>query len=120
MNGTEIHHRIPRSLLRLYDVAFWGEDGNTLNDPDTALHRALVELEEECARYGIDAHDVSRGMLEMMIKESEVELSWEQHRRQEHAGDWARWGRRGGLRVLELYGRDHFRELAMKRWRKET
>lgn len=119
MNGREIHHRIPRSLLRLYDVVFWEEDGNMLNDPDTALHRAMVELEDECSRYGIDAHEVSRGMLEKMIKESEIELSWQQHRHEAHAGDWSRWGRRGGLRVLELYGKEHFRALAMKRWSKQ-
>ncbi len=86
----------------------------------TAVSRALNTFEEECRRYGIDHMDVSRGMLEMMIQKSEVELSWKQHRMEAHAGDWARWGRRGGLKVLEKYGREHFRALAMKRWRKEV
>ena len=124
MNGTEKHHQIPRSLLKLYDICFWSpeaaQEPHPVNDPRDALAQALNTFEEECRRYGIDHMDVSRGMLEQAIKASEVEISWRQHRMEEHAGDWSRWGRRGGLKVLELYGRDHFRELAKKRWRKET
>ena len=37
------------------------------------------------------------------------------HRRN---GDWIEFGQRGGLKVLELYGPEHFRELAYRRWRK--
>jgi len=124
VNETEIHHQIPRSLLRLYDICFWSEDAANepypVNDPKTALSEALNAFEMECRRYGIDHMNVSRGMLEMMIRESEVELSWQQHRHEAHAGDWARWGRRGGLAVLKKYGRDHFRMLALKRWGKEA
>jgi len=32
------------------------------------------------------------------------------------AGDFARWGRRGGLRTLTLYGRTYFALLAALRW----
>lgn len=115
---TERHHQIPQSLLKLYDICFWSEDaGNEpypVNDPRQALAEALNTFEMECRQYGIDHMNVSRGMLEQMIKESEIELSWKQHRQEAHAGDWSRWGRRGGLKVLEMYGRDHFRELAME------
>ncbi len=31
-------------------------------------------------------------------------------------GDWVEFGRKGGLRTLELYGKEHFRELARARW----
>lgn len=123
MKGTEIHHRIPKSLLKLYDICFNSDldyaDPLTLNKPTTALAQALITFDEECSRYGINGREISRGMLEMQIKDSEVQISKQQHRRQEHAEDWKRWGRKGGLRTLQLYGTDHFRELARKRWRKE-
>jgi hypothetical protein len=35
-------------------------------------------------------------------------------------GDFARWGRRGGLRTLALYGRGWFMLLASRRWEKIT
>jgi 5-methylcytosine-specific restriction endonuclease McrA len=33
-------------------------------------------------------------------------------------GDWVEFGQKGGLRTLELYGTEHFRELAYRRWKK--
>lgn len=38
----------------------------------------------------------------------------------DHAADWPRWGRMGGLRVLELYGPAYFVALARRRWRRIT
>lgn len=117
---TEIHHTIPRSLLRLYDICFWSEDApgvdHACNEPREALRIALDTFELECRRYGLDHMDLSRGLLEQIIKASEIEVSYEQHRREIHAEDWRRWGRRGGLATLQRHGRDHFRRLALRRW----
>ncbi|MGB3635854.1 MAG: hypothetical protein WA982_17590, partial [Rubrobacteraceae bacterium] len=54
------------------------------------------------------------------IEGSAVEITREEHRGEIHAADWPRWGRMGGLRVLELYGAAYFRHLARLRWNRIT
>jgi hypothetical protein len=65
--------------------------------------------------------DVSREELETLIEASASWVPatehWAGHSR---AGDFARWGRRGGLRTLTLYGSDWFASLARRRWEKIT
>ena len=60
-------------------------------------------------------------MLAALIKDSRVELGVEAHRAA-HAetGDFARWGRLGGLETLPLYGPGWFVLLARRRWQKIT
>jgi hypothetical protein len=64
--------------------------------------------------------DLSREELEAAIESSAVEVSREEHRGEIHAADWHRWGRMGGLKVLELYGPRYFAALAHRRWRRIT
>ena len=52
-----------------------------------------------------------------MVEESARELPAANHRRlHRDVGDFVRWGRRGGLRTLALYGRPYFMLLARLRW----
>lgn len=108
---TEVHHRVPRSLLSLHDrmVGREGLDGAAL--------QAWFDFEEECRRAGVSP-DLSRKELEATIEGSAVEVSREEHRGAIHAADWPRWGRMGGLKVLELYGPRYFAALAHRRWRR--
>jgi len=108
---TEGHHRVPRSLLSLHDrmMACEGLDGAAL--------QAWFDFEGECRRHGVSP-DLSREELEAAIEDSVVEVSREEHRGTIHAADWTRWGRMGGLRVLELYGPHYFVALAHRRWRR--
>ena len=56
-----------------------------------------------------------------MIEASASPVPTTEHR--EHhslAGDFASWGRRGGLRTLTLYGQGWFALLALRRWEKIT
>jgi hypothetical protein len=81
---------------------------------------AWIEWEEEAYRYGVDP-DVSREVLAALIKGSKVELGVEAHRvAHSDAGDFARWGRLGGLKTLALYGPGWFVLLARRRWEKIT
>jgi hypothetical protein len=110
---TEVHHRIPRSLLAAHDrMTAHGE-------LDGAALQAWFDFEEECHRRGVSS-DLSREELEDAIEGSAVEVSREEHRGEIHAADWTRWGRMGGLRVLELYGPAYFVNLARRRWRRIT
>ena len=60
---------------------------------------------------------VSRIELAAMVEGSVRELPAADHRQlHREAGDFARWGRRGGLRTLALYGRPYFSMLARFRW----
>ena len=109
----EVHHRVPRCLLGFFDRFIAGDlDGEGL--------QAWFEWEEEAFRYGVDP-DVSREELEAVIEASASSVPdtehWAGHSR---AGDFARWGRRGGLRTLALYGRGWFAFLACRRWEKIT
>jgi hypothetical protein len=110
---TEVHHRLPRCLLRSYDRFVTGElDGEGL--------QAWWNWEEEAFRYGVDP-DVSRVELEALIEASASPVPATTHRSHHlGAGDFARWGRRGGLRTLALYGHGWFALPARRRWKKIT
>ena len=105
----EVHHRIPRSLLSLHDRMMGCQE------LDGAALQAWFDFEEECYKRGVSP-DLSREELRDAIENSTVEISCQEHRREIHAADWPRWGRMGGLRVLELYGATYFRHLARLRW----
>jgi hypothetical protein len=110
---TEVHHRVPRSLLSAHDRM------TECAELDGAALQAWYDFEEECHRHGVSP-DLSRGELEAVIEGSTVEVSREEHRGTIHAADWPRWGRMGGLRVLELYGPRYFVLLALRRHGKVT
>ena len=107
--SLEVHHEVPRCLLRLRDRA----DAAGLTGE--GIQRWL-DFEHEAMRWGVDP-DVSRDELAGMVEASTVEIPAEEHRA-EHAGDFARWGRRGGLATLRLYGAPWFSLLALRRWKK--
>lgn len=108
---TEMHHRLPRRLLAAHDrmCSHKELDGNPLQE--------WFEYEELLLEFGLDP-DISRKELEAKIEGSVVEISYEEHRYAVHSQDWPRWGRLGGLKVLELYGAVYFSYLARRRWRK--
>jgi hypothetical protein len=52
-----------------------------------------------------------------VVEGSARELPAADHRRlHRDASDFVRWGRRGGLRTLAIYGRPYFALLARLRW----
>ncbi len=105
----EIHHRVPRCLLKVWD---WGH-GPGLEPEDL---QAWFDWEEEAFRYGVDP-EIGREDLAALIEGSTVELAGDEHRAgHSAAGDFVRWGRRGGRRTLALYGRPYFSLLARFRW----
>jgi hypothetical protein len=106
---SKVHHRVPRCLLGFYDRFAAGE----LNREGL---QAWWEWEEEAFRYGVDP-DVSREELEALI-EASVSLMPTTTHQANHSkeGDFARWGQRGGLRTLALYGSEWFVLLARRRW----
>lgn len=107
----EVHHRVPRCLLKTYDRA----QGPGLEPEDL---QAWFDWQEEVFRYGVKP-DVSREELAPLIEGSTVELEGEEHRAgHSAAGDFVRWGRLGGLETLRLYGRPWFALLARRRWKK--
>jgi hypothetical protein len=112
-SAAQIHHRIPRRLLKVWD----GGHGSGLGPEDLA---AWIEWEEEAYRYGVDP-EISREVLAALIEGSTVELGVEEHRAA-HSGadDFARWGRLGGLKTFGLYGSGWFVLLALGRWEKVT
>jgi hypothetical protein len=111
--AAQIHHRIPRRLLKVWDEGH----GSDLGPEDLA---AWIEWEEEAFRYGVDP-DVSREDLAALIEGSTVELSADEHRvAHSEVGDFVRWGRLGGLETLALYGPGWFVLLACRRWEKIT
>lgn len=110
---TEVHHRIPRSLLVAHDRT------TACGELDGAALQAWLDFEEECHSHGVSP-DLSREELEAAIEGSTARVSREEHRSEIHAADWPRWGRMGGLRVLELYGRSYFVALARRRWSRIT
>jgi len=112
MAARETHHRVPRCLLGLRERADAGGgiDGESL--------QAWLDWELEAARYGVDPN-IPRERLAELVETSTVELERGDHR-EEHAGDFARWGRRGGLATLRRYGTAWFSLLAKRRWGKIT
>lgn len=109
----EVHHRVPRCLLGFFDRAASGE-------LDAAGLQAWFEWEEEAFRYGVNP-DVSREDLVGLIDSSAAPVPAVEHRAgHSQSGDFVRWGRRGGLATLALYGRGWFVLLARRRWEKIT
>ena len=90
--AAQIHHRIPRRLLKVWDEGH----GSDLGPEDLA---AWIEWEEEAYRYGVDP-DVSLEDLAALIKGSTVELGVEEHRAAySDAGDFAWWAGSGASRL---------------------
>lgn len=109
--AAHVHHRVPRCLLKVWDRGH----GPGL-EPEGL--QAWFDWQEEAFRYGVDA-DVSRDELAVLIEGSTVEIAGEAHRTgHSEAGDFARWGRLGGLETLRRYGRTWFVLLARRRWKK--
>lgn len=88
MGALEVHHRLPRCLLRLRERA---EEHPALDGE--GLQRWL-DYELEALRHHVDP-DISREELSALVEGSTVELPAGVHRNG-HAGDFVRWGRRGG------------------------
>jgi hypothetical protein len=75
------------------------------------------EFDAEAERWGIEVRRFSREDLIVLIEGSTREIPAAEHRKlHQEAGDFVRWGRRGGLRTLVFYGRPYFSLLAMFRW----
>jgi hypothetical protein len=106
---AEVHHAVPRCLLRLHDEARVPS-----GDLVGASIQAWLEWEWEAMRWGVPA-EIARGDLEGLIERSTVLLERERHRLI-HGSDWQRWGRRGGLATLRRYGTSWYSALALKRW----
>ncbi|CAA9419202.1 hypothetical protein AVDCRST_MAG82-1309 [uncultured Rubrobacteraceae bacterium] len=101
--AAHVHHGAARSLLSLYDQAAEG-------------FGPWSDFDAEAERWGVD-YRVTRDELAAMVDGSVCELPAAEHLRLHwDAGDFARWGRRGGLRTLALYGRPYFSLLARFRW----
>ena len=95
--AAHVHHRVPRCLLKEWDRGH----GPGLEPEDLA---GWFDWEEEAFRYGVNP-DVSREELAVLIEGSTVELESDVHRAgHSAAGDFARWGRLGGLETLRRYG----------------
>jgi hypothetical protein len=96
-------------MLGFFDRAASGElDGAGL--------QSWFDWEEEVFRYRVNP-DVSRSELAALIESSAVEVAEDRHRASHiAAGDFARWGRLGGLETLRRYGRPWFVLLVQKRW----
>ena len=104
--AVEIHHTVPRCLLRLRDRADTAPfDGEGIE--------LWLDFEYEAMRYGVDP-DMSHEELEALIEASTVPLSRDDHRGL-HESDFVRWGRRGGLETLRRYGRGWFGLLGRRR-----
>lgn len=101
--GAQRHHQVPRCLLRLFDAAAEG-----LAD--------WSEFDAEAERWGVDPR-TEREVLAAAVEGSTCELPSPEHRMlHQDAGDFVRWGRRGGSRTLARYGRPYFSLLARFRW----
>src|SRR5215217_1496843 len=104
-SGADVHHDAPRWLLRLFDapagdLAEWSEFDDA-----------------EVERLSIEVRGLSREDLRALIESSTCEIPTTEHRTlHQEASDFVRWGRRGGLRTLALYGRLYFSLLARFRW----
>jgi hypothetical protein len=101
---------VPRCLLKLHDQA------HAAGDLDGAAIEAWLSWEDEAMRWAVPV-EISRSDLEALIERSTVVMARESHRRL-HESDWQRWGRRGGLATLRLYGTSWYSALALKRWGK--
>ena len=106
----ELHHVVPRCLLRLHDEA--------QGELRIAGVGAWLEFEHEAERWGVPV-EIAREDLKRLVEASTVVLEREKHRLL-HRNDWQRWGRRGGLATLRRYGSDWFALLALRRWGRIT
>ena len=106
--AVEVHHGIPRCLLRLRDRA----DAHA--ELDGQAIQFWLDYECEALRWGVDP-DVTRDELAAMIDSSTVELARDDHR-EAHAGGFVRWGRMGGLATARRYGTAWMALLARRRW----
>ena len=107
--AVHVHHRVPRCLLGAWDRGH----GPGLEPEDLA---AWFEWEEEAHRYGVSP-DASRRDLAATIYASAIETPGEANRAGHSvSGEFARWGRLGGLRTLARYGRPWFSLLGRRRW----
>ena len=101
---TDVHHRVPCCLLWLFDAAAEGL-------------APWSEFDREAGRWGVEARGLTREDLAALVEGSTCEIPTEAHRRlHQDAGDFVRWGRRGGRRTLALYGQLYFSLLARFRW----
>ena len=111
--AAEVHYAVPRCLLRLRDRA------DSCADPLSASALALwMDYECEALRFGVDP-DTPREELAAMVDGSTVEVPRREHR-EVHAGDFAQWGRRGGLATTRRYGTAWMALLARRRWERIT
>ena len=109
----EVHHRVPRCVLRLRDRA------DACADPLSAEDLQLwMDYGLEALRFGVDP-EMSREELAALIEGSTVEIPREEHRGA-HASDFAQWGKRGGLMTARRYGTAWFGLLARRRWERIT
>jgi hypothetical protein len=69
---AELHHVVPRCLLRLHDEA-------TSGDLDGAGIQAWLEWEWEALRWGVPA-EIERADLQRLVEASTVVLEREKHR----------------------------------------
>ena len=75
------------------------------------------EFEAEVESWGSEVRGLSREDLRALIEDSTHEIPTTEHRKlHQQASNFVRWGRRGGLRTLALYGRTYFSLLARLRW----
>lgn len=110
---VEAHHQVPRCLLRLHDRAHSEAPGAEITGEGI---EAWLEYEMEAVRYGVSV-DIERADLEALVAASVVILPAPDHRRgHAGAGDFARWGRRGGQTTLSRYGTAWYSLLALRRW----
>lgn len=111
---VQVHHRVPRCLLRLRDQA----DAHQDITPEALAD--WMDFEAEALEHGVDP-DLSRDALAGLIEGSTVEMPTEEHRAlHSGAGHFREWGRRGGVTTLSRYGRPWFALLAGRRWKKAT
>jgi hypothetical protein len=108
--SVELHHGVPRCLLAMRDRA----DERTVLDGE-GIQR-WMDWECEVLRFGVDP-DTPRNELAAMIDGSTAEITRQEHR-ELHAGDFARWGRRGGVATARRYGTAWMALLARRRWEK--
>ena len=102
--GADMYHGAPRCLLGLFDDAAGGLV-------------AWSEFDAGAERGRIEIRGLSREDLIALIEDSTREIPATKHRNlPQEPGDFVRWGRRGGRKTLDLYGRQYFSLLARFRW----
>jgi hypothetical protein len=79
----DVHHRVPRCLLGLFDAAAAGL-------------AEWSEFDAEAEHWGIEVRGLSREDLSALIESSTLEIPTAEHRRlHQEASDFVRWGRSG-------------------------